>query len=68
MMISNKTVEESQLDNILAKLQQQHGDDFLLIITPDGNGNIALKKNGTSFTNILFKRLSAILSPSSSIH
>ncbi|MCG6391770.1 hypothetical protein [Vibrio fluvialis] len=62
-MTANKTLEESQLDNILLQLQQQHGDNFLLIITPDGNGNIALRNRAEGFTNILFNRLSTVLSP-----
>lgn len=66
-----KTKEEKELDHILTSVKQQFGDDFLLIVTPDGNGNVAIPTPETTcgnHINFIFDRLSNVLSPSLKRH
>ncbi|MER0262585.1 hypothetical protein ABRZ80_20455 [Vibrio vulnificus] len=62
-MTHYKTLEEAQIERILTNLKEHYGEDFLLILTPSGNGNIALKQQEKRYHNILFTRLGALLSP-----
>ncbi|EHZ2651946.1 hypothetical protein [Vibrio vulnificus] len=62
-MTHYKTTEEAQIERILTNLKEHYGEDFLLILTPSGNGNIALKQQEKCYQNILFNRLGTVLSP-----
>ncbi|PRQ65132.1 hypothetical protein [Vibrio mediterranei] len=66
----NKTAEEKNVDQILEKLKEQHGDNFLLILTPTGNGNVAIPNGNreNTFTNIMFDRLATVMTPNSVKH
>ena len=64
------TSEDINLAHILKLIEQQLGGNFLLILSPDGNGNVVIptQQEEAPHTNILFDQISSVISPSGHKH
>jgi hypothetical protein len=57
------TQQEAALKAILKEISKQHGTNYLLILTPDGNGNMSVPVPGRdTYNQHFFKNISALLS------
>ncbi len=62
------TLEDQQIAHILAEIEKQLGADFLLILTPSGNGNIALNCSQKQKTNVMFDKISHVITNTTTRH
>jgi len=70
--MNKKTINAlNALNELLHTIKQVQGDDFLLVLRPEGNGSLALKNGGDSdkqYTNILFDNVESIIHQPSKLH
>lgn len=59
------------LDEILAEIRKTQGEDYLLVLRPEGNGSLAIENKDNSdkkYTNIMFDSIESLISPNKVYH
>ncbi|MBV7300217.1 hypothetical protein [Enterovibrio paralichthyis] len=62
--------KDSTLTEILDHISTYHANDYVLVITPDGAGNLAIPIPGNKerYQNILFPNITTLTQPQEAAH